>query len=291
MNETHAPKKLSDMPLTCTSCQVCPTQGCDIRSRGYRPDLAAIGRRAFVAGSAGTMALAGLGTTARAQSTTATADAESSALKCVPLTAEQTEGPYYVDDLLLRDDISEAREGVALDLEISVIDAVTCAPLADAAVDIWHCDALGDYSGVGGQMGNDDTSGQTWMRGVQLTDASGVARMRTVYPGWYVGRCTHIHLKVHIGGTAEDGTYLGGTTAHTGQLYFDDAMSDDVAKLSPYNTRLDIVRTRNDEDGVLRGALNEPGFLIEVMPISDDDLAQGLTGKVTLGINPSAQGS
>ncbi|HWV22958.1 MAG TPA: hypothetical protein VNZ58_02105, partial [Thermomicrobiales bacterium] len=98
---------------------------------------------------------------------------------------------------------------------------------------------------------------------------------------------THIHLKVHVGGTAEDGTYEGGTVAHTGQLFFDDDLTDKIATLDPYVTRT-IQRTRNDEDGVLAGGLNEPGFFLEMTPVNADDLSAGFTGTVTLGVDPSA---
>ena len=61
------------------------------------------------------------------------------------------------------------------------------------------------YSGVQGNTG-------TFMRGVQLTNANGLVRFTTVYPGWYSGRAVHIHVKVHI----------GGKVVHTGQFFFND---------------------------------------------------------------------
>lgn len=242
-----------------------------------------------MSGAAGAVAIATLGSSVSAQTLEKTPD--STAAACVSLTPELTEGPYYIDDMLLRDDITEGREGIPLDLSITVIDSVSCEPLADAAVDIWHCDALGDYSGISNQAGNDDTAGETWMRGIQLTGENGVANIQTIYPGWYVGRCTHIHLKVHQGGTAGDGTYIGGTTAHTGQLFFDDELTDSVAQLEPYSQRLDVARTRNEEDGVLNGQLDAPGFLITVEPVDASDLSLGFTGSVTIGVDPSAESS
>ena len=143
----------------------------------------------------------------------------SGAVTCV-LTPELTEGPYYVDDQKLRRNITEGRPGVALTLKLAVVNASTCKPIKNAVVDIWHCDALGTYSGVQGSSG-------TFMRGLQRTDASGVATFRTVYPGWYMGRAVHIHVKVH----------LGGSVVHTGQLFFPDAVTDTVYKRAPYNRR------------------------------------------------------
>lgn len=275
-------RKLSDMPLTCTSCKSCAAQGCSLREHAF---ASAINRRTLVAGGAGVFALSSLGRTTLAQdASTADATAET----CVTLTPEMTEGPYYIDDKLLRDDITEGRPGVPLELTISVIDATSCEPLADVAVDIWHCDALGDYSGISGQMGNDDTSGQTFLRGVQLTGQDGAAKIQTIYPGWYVGRATHIHMKVHTGGTAEDGTYIGGTTAHTGQLFFDDETTDQVAQLDPYVQRIDIARTMNVEDGILqRGGAENSSFWVELTPVDEADLTLGFTGKAVVGVSAS----
>ena len=143
----------------------------------------------------------------------------SGAVTCV-LTPELTEGPYYVDDQKLRRNITEGRPGVALTLKLAVVNASTCKPIKNAVVDIWHCDALGTYSGVQGSSG-------TFMRGLQRTDANGVATFRTVYPGWYMGRAVHIHVKVH----------LGGSVVHTGQLFFPDTVTDTVYKRAPYNRR------------------------------------------------------
>ncbi len=93
------------------------------------------------------------------------------------LTPELTEGPYYISGEKLRRNITEGRPGVPLALELTVVDASTCKPIKGASVAIWHCDALGVYSGVQGNTG-------TFMRGVQKTDAHGLARFTTVYPGW-----------------------------------------------------------------------------------------------------------
>src|SRR5437868_3339156 len=83
----------------------------------------------------------------------------SGAITCV-LTPELTEGPYYVSGEKVRRNITEGRPGVPLALALKVVDASTCRPIKGAAVDIWHCDALGVYSGVQGNTG-------TFMRGVQ----------------------------------------------------------------------------------------------------------------------------
>ena len=79
------------------------------------------------------------------------------------------------------------------------------------------------------------------MRGVQRTNAQGIATFRTVYPGWYQGRTVHIHVKVH----------LRGNVVHTGQLYFPDRVTDAVYRRSPYSGRpgRDV---RNAADAIYR---------------------------------------
>jgi hypothetical protein len=71
---------------------------------------------------------------------------------------QETEGPYYLDLDLLRSDITEGRAGTPLALVMQVVSATTCAPLKGVAVDVWHCDAAGVYSGYSGQLGRKDTS-------------------------------------------------------------------------------------------------------------------------------------
>lgn len=291
MSENVPLRNLRDMPPICTSCEICPAQGCELRVRAFDSKQISINRRRLLAGSAGVVLLNAIGGAASAQEATISTPA-ASAEACIALTPEMTEGPYYIDDLLLRDDITEGREGIPLELTVHVINTVACEPLADAAVDIWHCDALGDYSGIGGVMGNDDTSGQTWLRGVQLTGQSGSATINTIYPGWYVGRATHIHIKVHTGGSAEDGTYLGGETAHTGQIFFDDAITDQVAQLEPYVQRIDTPRTQNEEDGILNGSnIDASAFFVTLKPLDEKDLSLGFTGTALLGVDPSAVGA
>jgi protocatechuate 3,4-dioxygenase beta subunit len=179
-----------------------------------------ITRRASLLKGGGLLAalLAG-GTAAEDSDGAGPAGVASGAVTCV-LAPELTEGPFYVDDQKLRRNIAEGRPGVELTLALAVVNASTCKPIRNAIVDIWHCDALGTYSGVRGNSG-------TFMRGMQRTGANGVATFQTVYPGWYMGRAVHIHVKVH----------LGGSVVHTGQLFFSDAVTDVVYKRAPYNRR------------------------------------------------------
>ena len=147
---------------------------------------------------------------------------------CV-VTPEQTEGPFYVDDAMVRRDISESRPGVPLDIEVIVLDANACRPMPNVAVDIWHCDALGEYSGYGpnaqGAPGHlDPVNAQRAFRGTQITDEEGLLAFRTIVPGWYFGRAVHIHVKAHP--TA--------TTQATTQAYFTEVLLKSVYAQDPY---------------------------------------------------------
>src|SRR5216683_2289446 len=119
----------------------------------------------------------------------------SGAVTCV-LTPEQTEGPYYIANEAVRRNITDGRPGTPLLLRAFVLNASTCKPIKGAAVDIWHADAAGNYSGF-----SSDTSSRTFLRGIQKTDQNGLAIFTTIYPGWYQGRAVHIHVKVHVGGS------------------------------------------------------------------------------------------
>lgn len=203
--------------------------------------------------------------------------------KAVPdcvLAPEQLEGPFYIDLAQVRRDIAEDRPGVPLALAVTVVDASTCEPIRNAAVDVWHCDALGVYSGEA----SEGSAGTTFLRGIQLTDGEGLAEFATVYPGQYPGRTTHIHLKVHTGGRRSGGAYSGGHVSHTGQLFTADQEDAEVFALAPYN-RNSVAVTPRDADAIYR----EQGGSSSVLALAraGGNLARdGFTARVTLGVNP-----
>jgi protocatechuate 3,4-dioxygenase beta subunit len=185
----------------------------------------------------------------------------SGAVACV-LTPEQTDGPYYIPGEKYRRDITEGRPGMPLFLRLRVVDASTCKPIKGAAVDIWHADALGVYSGFGA-----GARSRTFMRGIQRTDANGLARFRTVYPGWYRGRTVHIHVKVHV----------AGNVVHTGQLYFPDSLTDKVFRRKPYSRRPHRT-TRNASDFVFA-----QGGRRSLLGLRKS--GGGYVGAITMGVN------
>ncbi len=183
-------------------------------------------------------------------------------------TVEQTEGPYYIDVDKIRSDIREDREGTMLRVGARVLDTDGCTPVANAVFEIWHCDAEGLYSGFesastgGGGRGVSDA--KRYLRGAQVTDANGIAVITTIWPGWYTGRTVHIHAKVA----------LTNTELLTTQLYFDDALTDDVFKAEPYASNTGT-RTRNSSDGIYRA-----GPTLTITPE-----AEGYLGLITIGVD------
>jgi protocatechuate 3,4-dioxygenase beta subunit len=191
-------------------------------------------------------------------------------LDCV-VTPSQMEGPYFVDEKLNRGDIRRdpttgvVSAGVPLALRVGVsrVDGRACAPVRGATVDVWQCDALGVYSDVKDAADQFDTRGRKFLRGHQVTDASGMVRFVTVYPGWYRGRTPHIHFKVRVPGA--------GRRAHefTSQWYFDEGITDRVYTRAPYagrgardtsNAADDIYRDDHGRDLHLRVAQTPQGY-------------------------------
>jgi protocatechuate 3,4-dioxygenase beta subunit len=164
---------------------------------------------------------------------------------------EQTEGPYFVDQRLQRSDIradsadGRVRPGAALALTFNVsrLASADCKPLAGALVDVWHCDAIGVYSGV--EDPSFDTRGSNALRGYQITDAAGSARFTTIYPGWYSGRTVHIHFMIRSAPDVRPGFNF------TSQLYFDDDLTDRVHAQEPYASK-GMRHARNTRDGIFR---------------------------------------
>jgi len=176
------------------------------------------------------------------------------------LTTSATEGPYYFDADKIRSDIREDRQGKRLRLAIKVADTERCAPIPNAVVEIWHCDAAGSYSGVAAQS----TSDQRYLRGAQVTNSDGVVEFTTIWPGWYPGRTVHIHAMVHL----NDKRVL------TTQLMFDEALNSKVLAEAPYAAHTGR-RTVNTGDSIFRADM-----LLTVTPESD-----GYLGVVVFGVD------
>ncbi|RZB18566.1 dioxygenase [Streptomyces sp. F001] len=268
------------------------------------------------AGAGGTLA-AGAFADEKKQDTAATGEA------CYRLTSETTEGPYYIDADKIRQDITEDKEGIPLTLRIKVIDSETCKPLRNAAVDIWHCDALGIYSGyeslstgggggtpppgapsgapsgtptgeppsgapsggTGGGVHEEPTDDERYLRGTWRTDKQGCVTFKTIFPGWYRGRCVHIHTKVHVSGEWTDSGYEGGNTCHTGQFFFDEESVLASAEVEPYSTST-TERTTLTEDTIYDQSGTTGGLL--KLEYNKKNIAKGVQASITVGVDPEA---
>jgi protocatechuate 3,4-dioxygenase beta subunit len=185
------------------------------------------------------LALAPVSAAAPAWAQQAADDAGLIAANVCMLAPETTAGPFYLDPALVRSNITERRPGVPMVVALQVVTA-DCVGVEGARVDVWHCDADGNYSGFARQ-GSADTAGLTFLRGTQFTGSGGVARFDTIYPGWYRGRTTHLHYKVIL----DDRTVL------TSQIFLPDAVSQRVyASAAPYSTRAGERRVFNDNDAI-----------------------------------------
>jgi len=165
---------------------------------------------------------------------------------------EQDEGPYHLDDQAFRADLADDRVGVPLRLDVT-LRTDDGSPRAGATVDVWHCDALGRYSGFGETAGH----GESFLRGRQVTDRDGRCEFRTIYPGWYGGRTVHIHVIAEI-----DGRRV------TSQLFFPESLNDEVLSRPPYAERpgrdttntTDEIFAHHGQDSVLAVTPEGDGF-------------------------------
>jgi protocatechuate 3,4-dioxygenase beta subunit len=155
------------------------------------------------------------------------------------VTPEGEIGPYFADDsasgfnrssIVSNIDGSDVQTGIPLTLNVYVYDAEkSCAPVEGSQVDIWHCNADGVYSDIA----SEGTSADSYLRGYQITDATGLVTFQTIIPGWYQGRTTHIHLRVRSSYSEASSTSDGSNTT---QLFFPQALVDTLdTTVSPYS--------------------------------------------------------
>ena len=192
-----------------------------------------------------------------------------------PLNPEQEEGPFYVDEGLLRSDVVDGQTGVPLLLSIKVTRAATCEPVANAAVEIWSANSLGKYS----DKSQEGTLGQKYLRGVQFSDEAGLVKFKTIYPGWYAGRACHVHLKVRTGGTASGLSYstAGSQSAFGGQLFLSPSMNE--ALRSVYKQDINPF-TNNADDRVYASQHGARGLLS-----LDGTMDAGFAGSIVVNVS------
>ncbi|WP_052700522.1 dioxygenase family protein [Methylocucumis oryzae] len=203
------------------------------------------------------------------------------ATKTYALTPTTTEGPYFVDEKLKRSDIREAEDGqlVVLTIRVMTLDSEgQPVALPNAQVDIWHCNADGDYSDVKNNIAN--TCGETFLRGYQISNKRGVVRFKTIFPGWYTGRTVHIHCNVR---TFDNSGAVD--SEHQTQIFFTEALIEKVYEAEPYLTRAARRDQFNDTDGILNG-VSDPSVLIAKASYDEDRV----TASIRLFVNPDDAG-
>ena len=152
-------------------------------------------------GAAGAALALGCGGSAASPSSTSGGSTPSNSTCAV--TPSETIGPFPSLTDLFRSDIRDGKSGTLLTLTIRVVDAgAACAVVSAANVEIWHVDAAGQYSQYGSQ------AARTFLRGIQTTNSMGEVTFTTIYPGWYQGRATHIHVEVTVGGVSKKVTQI-----------------------------------------------------------------------------------
>lgn len=263
----------------------------------HRRDKNVQRRRVLIGGAsvaaAGGLAAAGLaaanttesGTTSSttADSATATESASSSASSVCVLNAEVTEGPYSLDGALVREDIREEKEGFEVQYTFTVVDVANdCAPLANALLEIWHCDHLGEYSGFVGGNGHTYEDNGTFLRGGQMTDESGQCSITSIWPGHYVSRAVHVHMRVHTDVTLTDESYTGGEIIHTGQLFFDEAINEEIQATSPYSDNTTPETTLSDDSIYDDGGASSGLLTLTALGSSVSD---GYKATITVGVD------
>jgi protocatechuate 3,4-dioxygenase beta subunit len=239
-------------------------------------------------GGAGTAALVGtgfsqLGLPQLAGTSTPSPLAESTeTIPACIVQPEMTEGPYFVDEMLNRADIrieptdDSISEGIQLRLVFRISEIGTaCTRLEGAQVDVWHCDALGVYSGVQDMNALFDTSGKTFLRGYQITDEDGKAEFITIYPGWYQGRTPHIHFKIRTDPASDRGYEF------TSQLFFDDDLSDEIYVQEPYSQKTGR-RTYNEGDGIYRSGGDQL-----TLKVTNAEVEEGYIAIFDIGLDTS----
>jgi protocatechuate 3,4-dioxygenase beta subunit len=222
-----------------------------------------------------------------------TADTDPSILftgnnSCI-LTPEVTQGPYWVQGELIREDITEDQEGVPLHLDIQVIDVNTCDPVPSVYVELWHCNSTGVYSGVAASGNGDssDTSNldNTFLRGINQADKSGVVEFDTLFPGHYTGRATHIHVMTHtLNATVNaNNTLTGNSVSHVGQMFFDQDLISLVEAVEPYASNTQEI-TENADDSILGEEASDVDPMIEYVLLGDD-VSEGIFGWLAFGMD------
>ena len=206
--------------------------------------------------------------------------------ECEP-TPTETAGPYPGDgsngpdvlemDGVVREDITKSlatdvtADGVPLEITLTLVDnANGCAPMANAGVYLWHADGQGRYS-----MYSDGTTNDTFLRGVQSTDADGKVTFKTIFPGCYDGRWPHMHYEVYA---SESDATSGGEILLTSQIAFPKAQCETVYADSRYpDSASNLSRVSLETDGIFSDSAD-----VQTATMSGD--TSGMTATIEVSV-------
>ncbi|GAA5907215.1 hypothetical protein JCM5296_004987 [Sporobolomyces johnsonii] len=232
---------------------------------------------------------------------------------CV-LAPEVTEGPYYhTEGHPIRQNMAEDQLGLLFLMDVGVIDVNTCKPLPDVLVDLWHANTTGHYAGHPEQAPHLRWEGpahegprkgllskyprtndhETFLRAAWPTNKNGLSQFTSIFPGYYTGRATHVHVRLHTEWeTLPNGTFTSSRMIHTGQIFVPDSINMQIDKIWPYNTNPIANkwgRTRNWDDSLhIYQDSHENGHNpeFEILKLGGV-VQQGLIGYITLGVDPN----
>jgi len=207
---------------------------------------------------------------------------------CASKIPEETAGPYPADSSngpsvlnqtgVVRSDIrtsfaglSGTATGVPLTIALTIVSSSTCAPLANRAVYLWHCDQAGRYS-----LYSAGATNQNYLRGVQAADASGKVTFTSIFPACYAGRWPHIHFEVFPSLTAA--TNVANKIA-TSQLALPKATCDLVYATSGYQSST----TNLSQVSLASDMVFSDGSSLELATITGN-IASGLTATLTVAV-------
>jgi len=221
-------------------------------------------------------------------SSIAGSDTDGGSANCVSKIPEETAGPYPGDGSngpnalrttgVVRNDIRSSfgglrgsANGVLLDLELTIVSASSCSPLADYAVYLWHCDAAGNYS-----LYSSGYTNQNWLRGVQAADATGKVKFTSIFPGCYSGRWPHIHFEVYQNLTAAQSV---SNKIATSQIALPKASCDGVYATSGYSSS-----SRNlSQISLATDNVFSDGASLELATVTGD-VTNGMTATLTVAV-------
>jgi protocatechuate 3,4-dioxygenase beta subunit len=220
-----------------------------------------------LAGCASSKLSTSSGTTAATGTTGSTGTTGATDLSTLTRIPEETGGPFPADGSngpnvlsesgVVRRDITKSfgsasgtADGVPTTIKLTLLDTGNDnAPLAGAAVYVWHCDREGRYSQY------NEIADENYLRGVQSADADGVVTFASIFPAAYSGRWPHIHFEVFA---SEADATDGGQKLVTSQIALPEAVCTTVFESDGYEqsvqnmnqTSLENDNVFGDDDGV-----------------------------------------